>query len=106
MATARLEGKVAIITGAADADLVGRLAAELGDRVGAHSHDVTSEDDWEGIAPAALDAHGRIDKLIRGVPMKRIGTPQEVADGLLYLASDTSAYVTGAELVLDGGSTA
>jgi 3alpha(or 20beta)-hydroxysteroid dehydrogenase len=47
-----------------------------------------------------------VDKLIRGIPMRRIGTPQEVADGLLYLASDESAYMTGAELVLDGGTTA
>jgi len=249
MSTARLEEKVAIITGAAggigaaaartfaaegallvltdaDGDRVEQLSDELGGRVSARAHDVTSEEDWESVAQTVLQTHGRIDilvnnagvflaaplaqtsledfrrvidintvgvflgmravagrmsarrtgsiinvssvagligspyltayaaskwavrgmtkvaakelaasgvrvtsvhpgqidtdmntrqraatpelvdKLIRGIPMRRIGTPQEVADGLLYLASDESAYMTGAELVLDGGTTA
>lgn len=37
------------------------------------------------------------------VPLGRMGTTQDVAYGVLYLASDESAYVTGAELVIDGG---
>ena len=47
-----------------------------------------------------------IDKLIRAVPMRRIGTAEEVADGAVYLASDESVYTTGSELVIDGGTTA
>jgi len=39
-------------------------------------------------------------------PMGRLGTPLDVAYGVLYLASDESAYVTGTELVIDGGYTA
>lgn len=35
--------------------------------------------------------------------MGRIGTPMEIAYGTLYLASDEALYVTGAELVIDGG---
>jgi 3alpha(or 20beta)-hydroxysteroid dehydrogenase len=47
-----------------------------------------------------------IDKLIRAIPMQRIGTPEEVADAALYLACDESAYVTGSELIIDGGTSA
>ena len=39
-------------------------------------------------------------------PLGRIGTPEEVAWACVYLASDESGFVTGAELVLDGGYTA
>jgi NAD(P)-dependent dehydrogenase (short-subunit alcohol dehydrogenase family) len=35
--------------------------------------------------------------------MGRFGTPREIAKGALYLASDDSAFVTGSELVMDGG---
>lgn len=37
-------------------------------------------------------------------PMKKIGTPSDIAMGALYLASDESGFVTGLELVIDGGS--
>ena len=45
-------------------------------------------------------------KLARQVPLGRIGEPADVARGVLYLASDESSFVTGAELVIDGGISA
>ena len=39
-------------------------------------------------------------------PLGRVGRPEEVAYGVLYLASDESSFVTGSELVIDGGLTA
>ncbi len=42
----------------------------------------------------------------RCIPWDAIGEPEEVAWGILYLASDESKFVTGSELVIDGGYTA
>jgi NAD(P)-dependent dehydrogenase (short-subunit alcohol dehydrogenase family) len=43
--------------------------------------------------------------MVSRIPMGRYGEPDEVAYGVLYLASDESAFVTGSELVIDGGWT-
>jgi NAD(P)-dependent dehydrogenase (short-subunit alcohol dehydrogenase family) len=45
-------------------------------------------------------------KLARRQPLRRLAAPEEVAQAALYLAGDGAAYMTGAELVLDGGFTA
>ena len=55
---------------------------------------------------AGGDYEGYVAKRHKQVPMGHMGAPEDVAHAALYLASDEAAYVTGTELVVDGGITA
>ena len=48
----------------------------------------------------------RLEMMLARIPMGRYGEPEEVAHAVVYLASDESAFVTGSEVVVDGGWTA
>ena len=59
--------------------------------------------------PMTLDIHSQKeirDARLAMTPMGRLGLPIDIAYGILYLASDESAWVTGTELVIDGGEIA
>jgi 3alpha(or 20beta)-hydroxysteroid dehydrogenase len=47
-----------------------------------------------------------VAKLMAGIPMRRLGEALEVADAAVFLAADESRYVTGSEIVIDGGASA
>jgi 3alpha(or 20beta)-hydroxysteroid dehydrogenase len=49
---------------------------------------------------------GKLEKVMAAIPWGRMGTSQEVADLVLFLASDASQFITGAEIAIDGGATA
>jgi len=44
-----------------------------------------------------------LQTLSTSVPLGRLGTPDEVARAVVFLASDDSSYITGTELFVDGG---
>ncbi len=61
------------------------------------------------VAPGLIETEfteGIGDKLLEGIPARRIGTPEEVAACVRFLASDDAGYVTGSVLTVDGGLTA
>lgn len=102
-----LAGAAAYISSkAAERALVRAFAAELvgrGIRVNTLSPGSISTPVFEkaGFAPAQIDEMEGFFKQV--TPMKRQGTVEEMAKGFLFLASDDSSYMTGGELLLDGG---
>ena len=54
-------------------------------------------------AKSELGVEGSIKMEGDRIPLERMGQPEDIANGILYLASDESSYVTGIELIIDGG---
>ena len=44
-----------------------------------------------------------MDRIVHEIPMRRLGTPEEIASMCSWLASDESAFATGADFSLNGG---
>jgi NAD(P)-dependent dehydrogenase (short-subunit alcohol dehydrogenase family) len=113
-------GRIVNVTSAADILVVADLGAYIAAKgaivamtkvlaLELAAHDITVN----AIAPGAIDTP--LNKTAytpdvrrvyeQRIGLHRIGTPEEVADATLFLASDASRYMTGQELVLDGGLT-
>ena len=73
---------VSLCPGTVDTECVGRLLAE------------------------APDPESRRTELVARQPLGRLATPVEIAKAVLYVASDDASFITGSELVIDGGITA
>ena len=55
---------------------------------------------------AGIEKDVVMGKLARQIPLKFVGEPNDIANAVVYLASDESRFMTGAELKLDGGISA
>lgn len=63
------------------------------------------------VAPFLIDvpgrSHGRppemVEEMLQSIPMRRLGTPEDVAAAVAFLASDSAGYITGVELDVNGG---
>lgn len=62
------------------------------------------------IAPGYIDTdmvravpENVLEKIIARIPVKRLGKPEEIAEGVLFLASDNSGFITGSTLSINGG---
>jgi meso-butanediol dehydrogenase/(S,S)-butanediol dehydrogenase/diacetyl reductase len=110
----------AVVSGAVDADynaakaglvmLTRSLAVRLGPR-GVRANAVCpgwvrtpmGEEDMRKLDPDVDRAYRTVTRF---APLRRAGEPEEIAAAICYLASDDASYVTGAVLMVDGGSTA
>lgn len=59
-----------------------------------------------GPFPSAVAPVEMVERLVTKSPMKRMGVPSELKGSLVFLASDASSYMTGQNLIIDGGWTA
>lgn len=57
----------------------------------------------ESLLGTGPDRDARLQRVLQGCPLQRFGTPDEVAAVAVFLASDEVRYMTGAELIVDGG---
>lgn len=84
------------------------LASELGPRrirVNQVTPGGTRTPIWSPFAPTEDAQTALENRISRAAPLRRMGETADIANAVLYLASDESSYVTGEELVVDGGAT-
>ena len=82
------------------------LAVELG-KDGIRCNSVHPGVIWTNMqAGAGNGSRTYADTMAAGLPLGRVGEPRDIANCILYLASDESDYVTGAEFTVDAGMTA
>lgn len=79
-------------------DLQGRSV-----RVNAISPGVVPTPGYELLGISQAQIRSFIDGQLSGIPLGRVGTPDEIAKAVVFLASDDSSFVNGAELFVDGG---
>lgn len=90
------------VSKAAIAMLSNQLALEWGPQ-GIRSNVVNPGMTRTPLTQARYDLPGNIERMAAAVPLGRIALPQDIAEAVLFLASDRSAYISGHALNVDGG---
>jgi NAD(P)-dependent dehydrogenase (short-subunit alcohol dehydrogenase family) len=60
---------------------------------------------WDGVLSHGQERRDLFNAIKKGIPLGRMGNPREVANAVLFLASDESSFIQASEIVVDGGST-
>ena len=74
-------------------------------RVNAVSPGTTDTPGLQNLLASSEVGQQRLKMIQNTVPLGRLGTPEEVAKAVVFLASNDSSYITGTELFMDGGIT-
>ena len=120
-ALAQAKGAIIIVSSVAAFKSTLGTPAYAASKAGAASLTKTLGEAWardgirvNGIAPGLVptkltsvttDHPERLEASIKAIPLRRMGTPEDMAGAALFLASPLSAYITGQTLVVDGGLT-
>ena len=73
-------------------------------RVNVLSPGATSTPGWHGLFPTEEVSKAAVAMMEAAAPAGRMGSPDEIANAALFLASDDSSFVNGSELFVDGGA--
>ena len=80
--------------------------APFGVRVNSVSPGLTDTPIWQDYLDAIDNPQVAVQHWLDHIPLGRLQTPQEIANVVLFLASDQSSYITGTDITSDGGSLA
>ncbi|GGK30594.1 hypothetical protein GCM10010965_24350 [Caldalkalibacillus thermarum] len=101
------DGAQVVLVGRTEAKLAS-VAEEIGPQAHVFAADVTRETDVKGLAAYVENTFGlQNDKFVQAIKrhtaLRRVGKPEEIANVIAFAASSEASYMTGSDLLVDGG---